>query len=611
MTDSFFAELKRRNVLRVLVAYIALGWLVIQIADILTPAFNLPEWTLRFLIIVGALGLPFVLFFSWAFEITPEGVKREEEVDRSQSITNVTAQKLNTVIVVLLVILIGHSVYRSQHTPEVSEQVTAQTASENQTANQPKENTTEATSIAVLPFENMSSDPEQEYFSDGISEELLNLLAKIPDLKVAARTSSFRFKDTNESIQEIAKKLGVANVLEGSIRKSGNKIRITAQLIHAEDGFHLWSETYDEELTDIFTIQDKISAAIVDSLRESLGIELKKVTTQITEIDPVAHDYYLRAQELIKTGSFDSLRQAEDYLQLAMNLEPEFLPARTELVNAIVSRYTIGDIEGTTQLTLAESLLQYVLEREPSNATATYYLAAIYNLQRRWDEAIAVFERALKLEPNHPFIFRTLGNFGFGGRFNHLIEKDNLQKSFDYLVSRDPYNGALYFDWGRVNRWVFLDYDTAEKMFRRAAEIQPDNANPVFGMALLFAFEKGDLASAIAPLIQTHEMDKSDPDGSIYLSLVYTALGELDTAIAWADEAISILPESGEAQLAKVKTMFANGDLKAGYELIEKTLSNKQVFHRRSSQRVLMRLGVFYLLTNNQADEAKEFMLKH
>jgi len=192
MTSNLLNELKRRNVLRVLVAYLALGWLVLQVAETLSPAFNLPEWTIRFLLVTGGLGLPFVLFFSWAFEITPEGIKREEDVQRQDSITNMTAKKLDLAIIALLVTTLGYTIFQSNIAP--SEPINADIEVTSKTPPPTSENHSAETSIAVLPFANMSSDPEQEYFSDGITEELLNLLAKIPDLKVAARTSSFQFK---------------------------------------------------------------------------------------------------------------------------------------------------------------------------------------------------------------------------------------------------------------------------------------------------------------------------------------------------------------------------------------------------------------------------------
>ena len=263
---SFFNELKRRNVFKVGIAYVVVAWLVAQVLQLVFESFGTPDWVMKTVLVLLATGLPFALFFAWAFEMTPEGLKRESEVDRSQSITHETGQKLNYTIIAVLVLALGYFAYDKfvltsgrdaalveATTQAISEQVVTEEA--------PSESDK---SIAVLPFVNMSSDEEQEYFSDGLSEELLNLLAKIPELRVAARTSSFSLKGKELQISEVGEILKVAHVLEGSVRKAGNQVRITAQLIQAEDGYHLWSETYDRSLDNIFAIQDEIAAKVVD-----------------------------------------------------------------------------------------------------------------------------------------------------------------------------------------------------------------------------------------------------------------------------------------------------------------------------------------------------------
>ncbi|MDH3902866.1 MAG: hypothetical protein OES90_06560, partial [Xanthomonadales bacterium] len=273
---SFFAELKRRNVFKVAVAYIIVAWLLLQVSDTLVPALHLPEWFNSGVAFVLIIGFPIAMIFAWAFEMTPEGIKKEKDVDRSQSITNVTSQKLNNVIIgVLVLALVYFAIDKFILAPgrtlpgsdQISQQASDHTAETNEkSALTPVEVTPDSIeannkSIAVLPFVNMSSDPEQEYFSDGLSEELLNLLVKIPELHVAARTSSFSFKGQSIEIPEIASRLNVDHVLEGSVRKSGNQLRITAQLIQADNGYHLWSETYDRQLDNIFQIQDEIAHA--------------------------------------------------------------------------------------------------------------------------------------------------------------------------------------------------------------------------------------------------------------------------------------------------------------------------------------------------------------
>ena len=262
---SIFNELKRRNVFKVGIAYVIVAWLVAQVLQLVFESFGTPDWAIKSVLVLLATGLPFALFFAWAFELTPDGLMREQDVDRSQPVAPQTGSKLNLMITVVLVLALAYFAYdkfvlSGEREAALVEAATQTVKEQIVSADESAES---GISIAVLPFVNMSSDPEQEYFSDGISEELLNVLAKIDSLKVAARTSSFSFKGQNKPIGEIAQVLGVDHILEGSVRKSGKQIRITAQLIRVSDGFHMWSETYDRELVNIFAIQDEITEAIV------------------------------------------------------------------------------------------------------------------------------------------------------------------------------------------------------------------------------------------------------------------------------------------------------------------------------------------------------------
>ena len=272
-----FAELKKRNVFRVAVAYIIASWLILQVSDVVIGNVGAPDWVFKIILMLLSLGLPVVLGFAWAFELTPEGIKLEKNVDRTRSITPQTGRKLNTVtmglMVLVVIYLVADKFYLRPAEPApvaatvVAEPAPAQPVS---VALPPVEQGSVNESIAVLPFVNMSSDPEQEYFSDGITEELLNLLAKIPGFQVAGRTSSFAFKGKDIGIPQIAEELQVDNVLEGSVRKAGSRVRITAQLVHVATDSHLWSQTYDRELEDIFAVQDEITEAIVAAIEEKI-----------------------------------------------------------------------------------------------------------------------------------------------------------------------------------------------------------------------------------------------------------------------------------------------------------------------------------------------------
>ena len=311
-------ELKRRNVFRVAIAYVILGWVVMQVTDIAVPALLLPEWVTSLVFFLGLVGLPFALLFAWAFELTPDGLKRSHEVSEEDSIRSQTAQKLEHVVVVLLLIVVAFLAwdkFGAGSVPLVAATPVTQAPAATVAAEIGK-------SIAVLPFVNMSDD--KDYFADGLSEEVLNLLAKIPELKVSGRTSSFKFKGRNEGLREIGDALGVATVLEGSVRKSGTRLRITAQLINVEDGFHIWSETYDREMTDVFDMQDDIAAKIMAALEIHLGTAEPK-RKRPTE-NMLAYEKYLAARAHASQDAWSSPASI-NLLKEVVEIDPTFAEA--------------------------------------------------------------------------------------------------------------------------------------------------------------------------------------------------------------------------------------------------------------------------------------------
>ena len=300
--SKLFKELKRRNVVRVGVAYIVLSWVVLQVGDVLFDMFGTPDWVGKTLAVLLALGFPFACLFAWAFELTPEGIKKTAEVDASDSITHSTGRKLNLVIIAALVVALGYFIWERQGLVDSGPSVAA----------------TVDRSIAVLPFVNMSSDEEQEWFADGLTEEILNALARTPDLLVASRTSSFQYKNQNTDISAIAKALGVAHVLEGSVRRGGDRLRVTAQLIRASDGFHLWSETFDRSPEDVIAIQENVAIEIA----KALGIHV--IVIGSTDLTHYGYNYGFTSHG---TGSsaVDWVRKENDrrVIDAMLALEPE------------------------------------------------------------------------------------------------------------------------------------------------------------------------------------------------------------------------------------------------------------------------------------------------
>lgn len=396
--NRLFDELKRRNVFRVGAAYAVAGWLIVQIVETVQAPLGLPGWTVAFFIVLIGAGLPVALIFAWAFELTPEGLKKTREVDRSASVTAATGKKLNFAIIVCLVLALGYFLWERQGLIEQAEVAGSRVADRAEVADGA------AASIAVLPFVNMSADPEQEYFSDGISEELLNVLAKIPELRVAARTSSFQFKGQNLDIAKVAEQLNVRHVLEGSVRKADVRVRVTAQLIEADSGYHLWSETYDRELTDIFAIQDEISAAIVAALSDALGISPTARPQVSSAANADAYNAYLLGQHFIKLRTKEDVEASIPNFERAIELDPAFAPAHAGLGLAWYLMHGSSATYGT--LTLEESLsrslphLERALQLDPALPEALGAMGLTLSARYREPEALAYYEKALAVNPS-------------------------------------------------------------------------------------------------------------------------------------------------------------------------------------------------------------------
>jgi TolB-like protein/Flp pilus assembly protein TadD len=328
-----FAELRRRNVVRVGIAYLVVGWLALQVAETIFPTFGAPAWVLKVFIALLALGFPFALLFAWAFELTPEGVKKTRDVDLSASVTHSTGRKLDFVIIAALVVALGYFIWDRQNLTRESPETAA--ATDTSVGQEAEKSVPIERSIAVLPFLNMSSDEEQQWFADGLTEEVLNSLARTPDLLVASRTSSFGYKGSTDDVRTIAQALGVAHILEGSVRRSKERIRVTAQLIRADDGFHLWSQTYDREPDDVIEIQEDLAVQIARALKTAMDPEALERMMSAGTASVAAYESYLEGTAALN-GSIDSgdpyeFHQARQAFEKAIELDPKFALAHRNL----------------------------------------------------------------------------------------------------------------------------------------------------------------------------------------------------------------------------------------------------------------------------------------
>ncbi len=394
---SFFGELKRRNVFKVGVSYIVTAWILLQVIDIVLENITAPGWIMQVFMLALVIGFPLALIFAWAFELTADGIKLEKDVDKSQSITHVTGQRLNRNIMIALVIAVIVLLFdRFRLNRDVPDP--AQEAPESPAIAAPAVPAGEK-SIAVLPFVDMSPEGDQGYFADGISEEILNVLVKTHSLKVAGRTSSFQFRGRNEDLREIGEQLGVKHILEGSIRKASNRVRITAQLVTADDGFHLWSETYDRELIDIFAIQDEIARAITDALAIKLDLAEageKLVSASTTNMD--AYDRYLEARGLIAQRL--DFPRAISLLTEATRLDPDFAEGWAANAQAHSLSIYYLDVDRDATKGTAEAMALKALELDPNLSMAHSVLGDIYRDRYQWKKARERYLHALSLNPD-------------------------------------------------------------------------------------------------------------------------------------------------------------------------------------------------------------------
>ncbi len=541
---SFFQELKRRNVFRVAVAYIIVAWLLLQVGDTLGPALRLPDWFQSGVAYVLILGFPVAIIFAWAFELTPEGVKREKHVDRTESITHETGQKLNYTIIGLLIAALAYFaldkfVFEHDHGEVVATE-----------AGEP--------SIAVLPFANMSDDASNEFFADGITEELLNLLAKIPELEVTSRTSAFQFKGKEIDIPTVARLLGVDHVLEGSVRKSGMKVRITAQLIDADTDKHVWSETYDRELDDIFAIQDEIARKVVDELH----VTLLGAAPKVQKTDAEAYALYLEGRHYLDLDNPQSWPKAQVLFDKALAIDPDYAPAWFGKAVAIREIANWGDMDLAEGTSRAQEWTEHAVSLDPAFADAWAYLAHLKaGYDWDWEGAHKLAERALIEGPNNAAalaimgqIEQTRGRFESGLAYKlRALKLDPLSQLrireagwahmwLDQLDEAEPYflkNRELYG--GETWPGDLVVVRILEGRYQEAAELTDaiaDNGYPDVEYAINFVggysyYPAGRIDDAAASMEWV--IQKRGAPVSYQIAEMYALQGEVDKAFEWLE----------------------------------------------------------------------------
>jgi TolB-like protein/Tfp pilus assembly protein PilF len=531
-----FEELQRRNVVRVAIGYIVSSWLLIQVADLVLENIGAPAWVMQTILLVLALGFPVVLFFSWAYEVTPEGIKRESEVDRSQSITHVTRRKLDKAITVVLVIALAYFAVDKYVLSARPVAVAPQTVAEpsvREIAAPTTVDTIIGKSIAVLPFVNMSDDKSSEYFSDGLADTVLHMLAQIRELRVAARTSSFKFRDQALDISEIGTQLNVASVLEGSVQRSGDTIRVTAQLIDVSNGYHLWSGNFDRELRDVFAIQDEIANEVVAALKISLlGESDERLVSDDTDNFEAYTEFLLGINDL-SSPSTTSLPTAIEHLQAAVRLDPNYARAHSSLGRAYLELSDYGLMNTSEGNALARAAASRALDIVPDSSEALAVLGRAEALDGNRQEAKNLLEKAIEIAPND-----TTALTYYASSQRGASRPDDAIATYRKIIAMDPLNETAY----TFLADLFADlrrFDEAAATFARLREIAPLSANARVFEALSQSVQ-GNLATALQMTKDAHALDPDDADILGEVGRYYLALDMPAEARRWFDRAIEV-----------------------------------------------------------------------
>jgi len=505
---NFFAELKRRNVYKVAVAYAVVGWLLIQVATQVFPFFEIPNWAVRLTVLAIVIGFPTALVIAWAFEATPEGIKRTEIADATP--TTATHKKHAWIYIVIVgallsvgLFMLGRYGFRERNSLS---------------------NELPAKSIAVLPFDNLSRDPDNAYFAEGVQDEILTRLAKVADLKVISRTSTQKYKSAPDNLRSIAQQLGVANILEGSVQKANDQVRVSVQLINATNDAHLWADIYDRKVTDIFAAESEISKTIADTLQAKLtGSELKAMV-KVPTTNSEAYELYLKGRFFWNKRTGADLRKAIGYFDQAVSKDPNYALAYAGLADSYLLLPAFNAASPQDSIPQAKAAAKHALEIDDTLAEAHASSGRILSgYDFAFDQSIKEFERAIQLNPNYAMAHHWIS----AGPLTALARFDRAIAEGRRAVELDPLSLVNNLDLG----WVYFAarrYDEAIAQLRKTIEIDSRSYLAHYNLGEAFQL-KGQLADAIAEYRKAVELD-DDPVVLALLGQAYARAGQRDEA---------------------------------------------------------------------------------
>ena len=524
---SLFAELQRRNVIRVAITYIVAAWVLLQVMELASDAFGAPEWVLKMFIVALALGFVPTVIFSWVFELTPEGLKRESKVTPEESVTAHTAKRLNIAVIVLLgAVLVLYIVDRAR-TPATGTVPAAQVS--------PVGDATAIDSIAVLPFDDFSPNRDQLHLAEGLADTLLHMLAQVQGLRVSARTSSFSFRGTGADIAEIGRELGVGAVLEGSVQRSGDTLRIIAQLIRVSDQSHLWSKTFDRPTGDIFAVQDEIANAVVAALKpDEAPSTAAALASERTSVE--AYEHFVRGDRLWQVRSKEAIDESIVEFKAAIAADPAYAPAHAGLATAYLFANLYGDKTFKEVRLLVEQEIAQALALDPNLASA--YAARGLLLQNAEDAegAEAAYRRAIELDPSDALLFVWLSDL-IDVDLSRWDESNALMEKAYELDPRNVYVLGQYAS--RLTR--FGDYEAALAIYRRGVALEPDAPRPYANLANLHS-QFGRYDDTVRASLAQIERSPDSPGPYLRIANAFLYLDDHEAALEWFQKARALNP---------------------------------------------------------------------
>lgn len=531
---SLFNELKRRNVIRVGAAYLVAAWVLLQISDVLIAILEMPNWVGKFLVMMLALGFPIVLIFAWAFELTPEGIKVEADVDRSESTTSATAKKLDMItiglVIVALLVFGADRFFLSQPS-------TQPVAAEIHTIAEPPE-----ASVAVLPFENISRDAQNDPFTIGIHDDLLTQISKIGSLKTISRTSVLPYRETTKPLSQIAAELGVATILEGGVQRAGDRVRINVQLIDAKSNSQLWGERYERQLTaaNIFALQSEIVKAICDALQATLSSDEQEQIEKIPTENLDALEFYFLGRDRLESRNTDAFDEAIEYFGRAVELDPDFALAYVGLSDSYQLQEDSGGLPRDEMFVKAGAAIEKALRLDSFLGPAYNSMGGLQWTAGDTTGAEAMFRRSIEINPNHSRTYLWYGTLLVElGRFE---EGANLYRSG---LERDPLSPVFFESLGTSLEFQGR-FDEAQEQYRRAIEIDSKFSSSFMFIGNMNWMVSGSLDQAVACHKKSIEYDPGARLPRVYRGLLYLDLGDVHEVASWIGSSLRLAPESQE-----------------------------------------------------------------